>query len=386
MKLLTPFKLLVLAALLLCVLHANAASSLITFADPEVERICVENWDADGDGKLSEKEAESVSWLSWMVFSGKPITTFDELAYFKNLRTIGQAAFGQCKNLKSIKIPKNVTEIGMSAFADCISLVSIDIPKGVTEIQNWTFENCQSLTSISLPEGVITLKEKAFFGCSGLKTITLPSTIQEIGNYVFYGLASIQDVYCYATVVPQVTANSFSNNIAEGSNLPNATLHVPVGCVDAYRNAQGWKEFKTIVEVEKTGDSEWYLITDNNEQFKMSTVSMLVAADDSQYFSVLDLQGNVLAEDVLRVHFLKMDPASVKNIMVDEPQNMLKRYVNNQLTLVGARGTVNIYSVSGMKVASTHAMGQETVIDVSALPAGTYILQCGKLSFKFNKK
>ena len=386
MKLLTPFKLLVLAALLLCVLHANAASSLITFADPEVERICVENWDADGDGKLSEKEAESVSWLSWMVFSGKPITTFDELAYFKNLRTIGQAAFGQCKNLKSIKIPKNVTEIGMSAFADCISLVSIDIPKGVTEIQNWTFENCQSLTSISLPEGVITLKEKAFFGCSGLKTITLPSTIQEIGNYVFYGLASIQDVYCYATVVPQVTANSFSNNIAEGSNLPNATLHVPVGCVDAYRNAQGWKEFKTIVEVEKTGDSEWYLITDNNEQFKMSTVSMLVAADDSQYFSVLDLNGNVLAEDVLRVHFLKIDPSSVEYIMVDEPQNMLKRYVNNQLTLVGARGTVNIYSVSGVMVASTHAMGQETIIDVSALPAGTYILQCGKLSFKFNKK
>lgn len=241
------------AEIAVTVKNDTPASPAISFADPEVERICVENWDTDGDGKLSEKEAESVTWLSWMFFSGKPITTFDELTYFKNLRTIGQAAFGQCRNLKSVKIPKSVTEIGMSAFADCISLVSIDIPKGVTEIQNWAFENCQSLTSISLPEGVTTLKEKAFYGCTGLKTITIPSTIQEIGNYVFYGLSSIQDVYCYATVVPQVTANSFSNDMAANTNLPNATLHVPVGCVDAYRNAQGWNVFNNIVEFEVDG-------------------------------------------------------------------------------------------------------------------------------------
>ncbi len=208
-------------------------------------------------------------------------------------------------------------------------------------------------------------------------------SVTSIGATAFAQLATNPDVYSHAKTPPAAAADAFNYSTARG------TLHVPYGCVDAYRNAEGWSAFKTIVEMEavdEMGEPEWYLITDNNEQFKMSTVSMLVAADDSQYFSVLDLQGNVLAEDVLRVHFLKMDPASVKNIMVDEPQNMLKRYVNNQLTLVGARGTVNIYSVSGVKVASTHAMGQETIIDVSALPSGTYILQCGKLSFKFNKK
>lgn len=130
----------------------------------------------------------------------------------------------------------------------------------------------------------------------------------------------------------------------------------------------------------------WHLITDKEELFPMSNVGMLVATDDSPYFSVLDINGNVLAEDVLRIHFLKIDPTSIENIMVDEPQNMLKRYVNNQLTLIGARGMVNVYSPSGMKVASAKASGQETVIDLSALPAGTYILKCDKQSFKFIKK
>ncbi|MBR4364838.1 MAG: leucine-rich repeat protein, partial [Prevotella sp.] len=232
----------------------------------------------------------------------------------------------------------------------------------------------------TLPNGLTTIGESAFFYCENLQSVTIPATVTSIGESAFAMLGTRPDVCCRATTPPTAAADAFNYSTARG------TLHVPVGCVDAYRNAQGWKEFKNIVEFEEIDESEWYLITDNNEQFKMSTVGMLVAADDSPYFSVLDLQGNVLAEDVLRVHFLKMDPASVKNIMVDEPQNMLKRYVNNQLTLVGARGTVNIYSVSGMKVASTHAMGQETVIDVSALPTGIYIIKCGKQSFKFNKK
>ena len=139
-------------------------------------------------------------------------------------------------------------------------------------------------------------------------------------------------------------------------------------------------------KIEEAGQLEWYMKTDSNKLFPMSKVGMLVAADDSPYFSVLDISGNVLAEDVLRVHFLQLDPSSVEDIIVDEPRNMLKSYVNNQLTLIGASGMVTVYSLAGMEVASTLANGRETVVDLSALPAGTYVLKCGKQSFKFNKK
>ena len=135
-----------------------------------------------------------------------------------------------------------------------------------------------------------------------------------------------------------------------------------------------------------SGESGWHLVTDSGEQFPMSQVGMLVAVDESAYFSVLDTNGNVLAEDVLRVHFTNSDPVSVENITTEKSQNMLKRYVDNQLTLVGVKGTVNVYSVEGVRVATTYAAGQETIINVSSLPSGIYIVKCGNQSFKFNKK
>ena len=132
--------------------------------------------------------------------------------------------------------------------------------------------------------------------------------------------------------------------------------------------------------------AEWYLITDREEKFPMSIVSMLVAGDDSPYFSVHDMQGNVLAEDVLKIRFMELDPTGIKDVRTNESRNMLKSYVSNKLTLMGVQGTVSVYSTAGMKMTSTVAAGEETVVDVSSLPTGTYILSCGKQSFKFNKK
>ena len=383
MTLLKPFKPLMLTVLLLCALQSNAkqtASTIISFADPEVERICVAQWDTDGDGRLSQAEAAAVTSVSSAFQNNKDITSFDELRFFTGLTAIGNFSFYNCSNLTSVKFPAGVTEIGESAFAEDVSLKEVLLPNGVRTLAKMAFFRCRSLTKVTLPNGLTTIGESTFFYCDNLQSVTIPASVTSVGAGAFAMLATRPDVYCRATTPPTAAADAFNYTTARG------TLHVPVGCVDAYRNAEGWKEFDNIVEFEELDESEWYLITDNNEQFKMSTVSMLVAADDSQSFSVLDLNGNVLADDVLRVHFLKIDPASVRHIMADEPQNMLKRYVNNQLTLVGARGIVNVYSVSGMKVASANAMGQETIVDVSALPTGTYILKCGNQSFKFNKK
>lgn len=141
------------------------------------------------------------------------------------------------------------------------------------------------------------------------------------------------------------------------------------------------------VEVTFVEDPNWYLVTDNNEFFEMSRVGMLVATDDDVYFSVLDKNGKVLADKVLQVRFIAGDPTFIKEVKTDgQPGDMLKSLVNNKLTLVGAKGVIDIYATSGIKVASANATSAETTIDVSALPTGIYIVKCGKQSFKFNKK
>ena len=63
-------------------LKLNIAKWWIRFEDPEVKRICVENWDKDGDGELSMEEAAAVSSIGTMhIPSGKK---FNELRYFRS--------------------------------------------------------------------------------------------------------------------------------------------------------------------------------------------------------------------------------------------------------------------------------------------------------------
>ena len=63
-------------------LKLNISKWWIRFEDPEVKRICVENWDKDGDGELSMEEAAAVSSIETMhIPSGKK---FNELRYFRS--------------------------------------------------------------------------------------------------------------------------------------------------------------------------------------------------------------------------------------------------------------------------------------------------------------
>lgn len=67
---------------------------------------------------------------------------------------IGNSAFYDCKNLKSVTIPDSVTRISAQTFKRCRSLESITIPNGVTYIGEGTFSNCDKLTSVKLPESL----------------------------------------------------------------------------------------------------------------------------------------------------------------------------------------------------------------------------------------
>ena len=101
----------------------------ILFADANVKKICVEYWDTNHDGELSEAEAAAVNYFGLTVFGyNTEITSFNELEYFTGLTSIGKDAFSRCTSLKSITIPKNVISIEEGAFTNCESLTSILIP------------------------------------------------------------------------------------------------------------------------------------------------------------------------------------------------------------------------------------------------------------------
>lgn len=149
---------------------------IIDFADVNVKAICVANWDSDGDGELSKKEAAAVTDLGDIFINNTEITSFDELQYFTGLTSIGNSAFFSCYGLTSIVIPNSVTNIGDQAFANC-GLTSVNIPESVVTIGAWAFNYCNNITAVTIPENVTSIGVSAFQNCNSLVTI-----IVEQGN------------------------------------------------------------------------------------------------------------------------------------------------------------------------------------------------------------
>ncbi len=198
------------------------SDDLIPFEDSEVKRICVENWDTNGDGNLSYKEAAAVTSIEDQFHTGRTLVVrnLKELRYFTGLKTIGGSAFSALSNLTSINLPDGLTTIGEYAFSDCNNLTSIHIPDGLTTIGGSAFEGCSSLTSINIPDGITTIGQRAFSGCSSLTSINLPDGVTRLGDRVFYGCSSLTSINILAktlsTIGSQILGGCSSLSVIEG--------------------------------------------------------------------------------------------------------------------------------------------------------------------------
>ena len=187
----------------------------------------------------------SVTSVGDFAFSGCSGLTSIEIP--NSVTNIGYSVFSRCSGLTSVTIPNCVTTIGDYAFYGCSSLTSVTIPNCVTTIGDYAFQNCIGLTSIEIPNSVTSIGRGAFLYCSGLTSVTIPNSVTSIGNFAFSG-CSLTELVCYAETPP------FCDYIIlEGVNISLCTLKVPKGSKDAYRQADGWKDFVNIEEVEVTG-------------------------------------------------------------------------------------------------------------------------------------
>ena len=120
-------------------------------------------------------------------------------------------------SLRYITFPNSLVSIGNCAFY-WSGLIKVIIPNSVTKIGEMAFNASFDLSSITLGSSVSSIDAGAFRMCSKLKTIiNLNPVPPVIGNDCFYD------------VTPTV-------------------LYVPVGTIEAYRTADGWKAFSNYQE------------------------------------------------------------------------------------------------------------------------------------------
>lgn len=215
----------------------------IEFEDPEVERICVENWGSEGF--ITYEQARAVTKLDGKFSSNKNIKSFKELAHFTNVTSLSgfefysssieyidlvnvktlngdgfNGSFQNCTSLISVGDVSNLESIGACVFLGCTSLTGDFVcPKlhtlyvdrtfyntkitkfeapNVTELRNANparralFENCTLLKEIIMPKCTTmaispTTGDSNFAnGCTSLEVVDMP-LVTEFGNYAFNG-------------------------------------------------------------------------------------------------------------------------------------------------------------------------------------------------------
>ena len=223
----------------------NNSYSLISLTIPN-SVTSIENYAfAVCSGLTSVNISNSVTTIGSHVFSC--CTSLTSVNIPNNVTTIGECAFYGCTGLTSVTIPNSVTNIGMYAFDTCSGLTSLTIGNSVTSIGNWAFQNCFGLTSVTIPNNVTIIGYWAFYNCSGLTSVTIGSGIRTICGQAFANCKNIKDLYCYSEKVPSTDTNAFENSYINGS-----TLHVPDASINAYKQAEPWKNFKFILGLNGT--------------------------------------------------------------------------------------------------------------------------------------
>lgn len=252
-----------------------------------------------------------------------------------SVTTIGQKAFKSCYKLTSVKIGSGVTCIQENAFEYCNDLKSVDItdieawcriqfgdpesnpitwtqhlylngeeitdliiPEGITSINDYAFYYCWGLTSVTIPEGVTSINDNAFWHCKNMTSIIIPNSVTSIGNDALEYCYHLTNIYCYAEQVPTVEKTTFYN-----SNCGGATLHVPAAAIDAYKNAEQWKDFGNIVA-----------LTDDDP--KPTEIEVPKATQQSIVVEIYDLGGRCISQLQRGLNIVKMSDGTIKKIIV----------------------------------------------------------------------
>ena len=277
-----------------------------------------------------------------------------EVTIGSKVSTIKRELFSGCSKLTSITIPSSVTSIYGSAFEGCSNLKTLTIEDSdtdlylgngsslpssieklylgrnlsgrtpsfgeslaeftigskVTTIRKKLFSGCSGLTSITIPDSVTSIGSSAFSGCTSLKDVTIGNGIEEIGDYAFSGCASLES-FSFGTGLKTIGGEAFSDCTAmtrlvaktheppicgsqalDDINKSECKLYVPVGCEDAYKAADQWKDFffiegsigtgiEKIEKDENMRDAQYYGLDGNKQTHLQKGINIIRMSDGS---------------------------------------------------------------------------------------------------------
>ena len=182
------------------------------------------------------------------------ITTISESAFANSgcskvvfhdaIEEIGRGAFYKAAISGELVLPPNLKVIRGNAF-NSTRITRIVFPESLKILDDGhIFANCEFLMGvIELPNTVHRIPIGLFENCRNISGIVIPENIDVIDKMAFRGCSAIQSIVCHATTPP-----ALGEDVFVGVDRGSVIVEVPIGCLNDYKLAPGWSEFKRITE------------------------------------------------------------------------------------------------------------------------------------------
>ncbi len=134
-------------------------------------------------------------------------------------------------------------------------------------------------------------------------------------------------------------------------------------------------------------DKVWCMVTNDGKNVAMSQISYLLAADQTEGFSIVCNNGEVLYK-VSQVSFAQAEPTGIGSLIAEDKDEPAVMVASSSLRIMGVAGSeeLMIYDAAGRTVMRYAITSRDETVSINALSAGLYILKVGKTSVKFLKK
>lgn len=186
---------------------------------PDCSSAADQPWSDFADRILTIVIEDGVTAIGDNAFGGIAIMSVTVPA---SVKSIGDGAFRECKNLNSVTVSEGVTAIGGNAFRGCTALKSITLPAGIEQIGAGAFMDCNELKSVAFASGSkpVSLGDNLFTQCYNLTSVKLPQNIDRVGEGMFQNCLKLSTL-----TIPQGAASIGGQAFASCDSL--ASVWIP---------------------------------------------------------------------------------------------------------------------------------------------------------------
>ena len=199
-------------------------------------------------------------------------------------------AFRELENV-SLTLAEDVKFIGEAAFANCTNLKSVDFENEEMVLYKDAFHGCSRLKTVAF-EKIVDMLDYAFMGCEKLTTVNLTNTkLGRVGSEAFSGCSSLEDVTisitdknCEAAQLDGIGQHIFGESKAFGTAF-TLTFQLNMDKSNMMTISSGFYDSNRIREVRFEGDGE---VVIGNMAFRNNTMlrnfdfsHVVVVADDA---------------------------------------------------------------------------------------------------------